>query len=159
MHRETRRKDRTITEEEARVVLEKAEYGFLGTVSPENEPYVVPLSYVAGRDNIYFHCATVGEKLDNIAKNPAACFCVVGATEPVYSGSFSTYYESCMVFGTVREITDEAEKRQALRDIAYKYFPELTDKVDDAIKDSWNRTALYAISIDRITGKAKRKTA
>ena len=157
MHRETRRKDRAISTEEARAVLETAEYGFLGTVSPDNEPYVVPLSFTVGGDKVYFHCARDGEKLDNIASNPSVCFCVVSATEPVYENSFSTYYESCMVFGNAVEVTDETEKREALLDLARKYLPEYMDKADDAITQSWNRTALYAIPMDRVTGKAKRK--
>lgn len=157
MHRDVRRKDRAITEEEARSVLEKAEYGFLGTVSPESEPYVVPLSFTVGGGKVYFHCAREGEKLDNITANPSVCFCVVGPTEPVYDAGFSTYYESCMVFGTAREVTDEAEKRAMLLELARKYLPDDMDKADEAITRSWNRTALYAVSMDRVTGKAKRK--
>lgn len=40
--------EKTITEQEAHAVLEKAKYGLLGTVSPKNKPYVVPLSFSVG---------------------------------------------------------------------------------------------------------------
>ena len=157
MHSEMGRKDRALSKEEALAVLEKAEYGFLGTVSPDNEPYVVPLSFTVGGDKVYFHCARTGEKLDNITKNPSVCFCVVGPTEPVYETGFSTVYESCMVFGKAEEVTDETERREALLERARKNLPEYMDKADDAIAKTGKATAVYTISMDRVTGKAKRK--
>ena len=157
MQDETRRKDKLITEEEARAVLEKAEYGFLGTASSENEPYVVPLSFIVKQNKIYFHCAKEGKKLNNIAGNPSVCFCVVGATEPIYDNGFSTYYESCTVFGAAQEVMEESEKHEVLLDIARKYLPDHMDKAEDYITKFWTRTALYAIPITRITGKGRRK--
>lgn len=41
-----RRKDRAISDTEARALLEKAEYGFLATTGNDGLPYGVPLSYV-----------------------------------------------------------------------------------------------------------------
>ena len=39
--RELRRKDRSITNDEAITILNKAEYGVLSTVSPDGKPYGV----------------------------------------------------------------------------------------------------------------------
>lgn len=157
MHKEIRRKDRAIPKEEALVILKEAEYGFLGTVDAEGQPYTVPLSFTVGEGCIYFHCAATGRKLENIAANPKACFTVVGATKPVYSGSFSTYYESCIVFGKISQVTDETEKRSALMALASKYLPEFMDKADEAITKSWKATLVFTVSMDVVTGKAKRK--
>ena len=50
-----RRKDRELTEEEARAVLRRAEYGVLSLVTEDGAPYAVPMSYAAVGDAIYFH--------------------------------------------------------------------------------------------------------
>lgn len=159
MHEEIRRKDRAMAEKEARALLEQGEYGILATAGTDGQPYGTPLSYAVMNGAIYIHCATLGRKIDNIAANPAVCFTVVGETEPVYDSGFSTYYASCMVFGTVRPVSDDTEKMAALTELARKYLPAHMDKAEESIKKSWQRTAVYAVSIDRITGKAKKKPA
>jgi nitroimidazol reductase NimA-like FMN-containing flavoprotein (pyridoxamine 5'-phosphate oxidase superfamily) len=52
---------------EARGILNKGEYGVLSTVSAEGQPYGTPLNYCLIDDSIYFHCATEGHKLKNLA--------------------------------------------------------------------------------------------
>ena len=76
-----RRKDRAITEEEAKVLLNKAEYGVLSTVAENGTPYGVPLNFCIIDHCIFFHCALEGQKLDNIKQNKSVSFCTVGNTE------------------------------------------------------------------------------
>ena len=157
MHKDMRRKDRLLTDEESRVILEKGEYGVLATVTADNEPYGVPISYVLMNDVIYIHCARDGEKIDNIAHNPAVSFTVVGLAEPVGGQpGLSTYYESCIVFGKAREVTDPTEKSGALMALTMKYLPEYKHLYDVEIKKV-NATAVFAIPLDRMTGKSKKK--
>lgn len=159
MQREIRRKDRAIPEEEARALLENGEYGILATIDSDGQPYGTPISYAVMNNAVYIHCATLGQKIDNMAASAKVCFTVVGPTEPVYETSFSTYYSSCMVFGKARLVTDDKEKRDSLMILAEKYLPEHMDKAEENITGSWKRTAVYAIDIERITGKAKKKPA
>jgi nitroimidazol reductase NimA-like FMN-containing flavoprotein (pyridoxamine 5'-phosphate oxidase superfamily) len=157
MHKDIRRKDRALTEDEALAVLDKCEYGVFSMVNEENEPYAVPISYVVMSGAVYVHCAAAGEKIDTLNANASVCFTVVGNTEPVYDGSFSTYYESCIVFGKARLVTDDAEKRDSLMLLAEKYLPGHMEKSEGYITKSWNRTAVYAIDIEQMTGKAKKR--
>ena len=159
MYREMRRSDRHISKEEAMEILQNGEYGFLATVGEGNQPYVVPLSYIVIGNEIFFHCAFSGQKLDNIAHEERVCFSVVGKTQPVYDKNFTTYFESVVVFGKARMIEDLEVKRQVLFKIAEKYLPEYMNMADKAIEGSMPRTAVYAITMDHITGKAKRKKA
>ena len=157
MHKEMRRKDRLLTDEESRVILEKGEYGILATVTADNEPYGVPISYVLMDNAIYIHCAMDGEKIDNIAHNPIVSFTVVGFVEPVGGQpGLSTYYESCIVFGKVREVSNAKEKNDALMALTIKYLPEYKHLYDVEIKKV-NTTKVFAIPLDRITGKSKKK--
>lgn len=157
MHAAMRRKDRQISKEEALELLGRNEYGMLATVGEDGQPYVTPLSYVLMDGILYFHCAQVGQKLDNIAFCPRVCFCTVSGTEPVYDGSFSTYFESAVVYGKARKVENEDEKRRSLMLLAEKYLPEHMDKAEGDITKSFQRTTVYAISIDSVSGKAKRR--
>jgi nitroimidazol reductase NimA-like FMN-containing flavoprotein (pyridoxamine 5'-phosphate oxidase superfamily) len=116
----------------------------------------VPLSYLYKDGAVYFHCASEGRKIDNLRGNNAATFTVVGATRPVYDKSFSTYYQSVIVSGTVREMTGDADKYRILYALAEKYLPGHMDKADDAIRKALARTAVYVLEPESVTGKAKR---
>lgn len=157
MFREPRRKDRTITNKEALAILEKGEYGVLATADAEGQPYAVPLSYVLHDGTLYFHCGVRGHKLDNIETNPRVSFCVVGPTQPVaHATGFSSNYESCIIFGTARKIVDTAEKHAVLFALTRKYFPDEDERITDAITRQGAATALFAVSLDHVTAKARR---
>ena len=52
-----RRADRLVSEEKARDIMEKAEYGIFMTAAGEGQPYGVAVSHVVDGDKVYFHCA------------------------------------------------------------------------------------------------------
>lgn len=156
MHRAMRRKDRAISLEECQKILQACQYGVLATAGPDGQPYGVPLSFTFKDKALYFHCARDGHKLDNIRDNNRVTFTCVGMTRPVYEkNNFTTYFESVIVFGTVREVTDAAERRQALYDLCLKYLPAYMPEFEAAMERSEARTAVYAIEAAAITGKAK----
>lgn len=151
-----RRKKRAISREEAVALLERAEYGTLAMNDESGWPYAVPLSFVWLDGALYFHSAREGRKAAALALDGRACFSVVGRTEPVYDGSFSTYFESVAVFGRVRLVEDADEKYRALWALALKSLPGDMDKADRDIRRSFERTALYRLSPGCLSGKAKR---
>jgi nitroimidazol reductase NimA-like FMN-containing flavoprotein (pyridoxamine 5'-phosphate oxidase superfamily) len=120
-------------------------------------PYAVPLSYVLMDGALYFHCALDGRKIDAMRANSRVCFTVTGETEAVYDGGFSTCFESVIVQGRAMPVEDPDEKYRGLCGLAKKYLPADMDKADGDIRSSYERTALYRVSLDRISGKAKRK--
>lgn len=153
-----RRKDRKLNEEDTLRVLEKGEYGVLATVDRKGQPYAVPLSYIYYNGELYFHCALSGQKLDNLAANPRASFNVVMNTQPVYeNGSYSTFYDSATVFGSVSEVSEPEKKRAVLLALTEKYFPEHMDPADETITKMMKVTAVYGLEILKASGKAKKK--
>jgi uncharacterized protein len=154
MQRPVRRQDRETGSEEARQLLARGSYGVLATVGADAEPYAVPLSYVLDGDSIYFHCASEGRKLDNIAVNPAVSFCVVGATRTLPE-KFGTEYESAVAFGSAHEIF-ELEKRQALLKILEKYAPDFIASGTKYIDGKFAKTRVVRIVIEHLTGKARK---
>ena len=151
-----RRRERQISEAECLALLESCEFGVLGTADELGNPYAPPLSYVWLDGRLYFHSAVQGHKISNIRANPRVTFTVVGKTRPVYSKNFTTYYESVVLFGKAREVTDPEEKYAALHGLAAKYLPEHLDKADADIRNSFARTAVYAVEPELVSGKAKR---
>lgn len=149
-----RRKDREINVQEARAILEKGEFGILSTVSPDHEPYGVPLNYCLINDHIYFHCAVEGKKIDHLRHNPDVSFCVVGNTE-VMPEKFGTRYESCIVYGPASEAFGE-EKQLALEGLIRKYAGEFFADGLKYIEKSKNRTRIFKISIEIVSGKARK---
>jgi nitroimidazol reductase NimA-like FMN-containing flavoprotein (pyridoxamine 5'-phosphate oxidase superfamily) len=154
MSRELRRKDRGITDAEAQELLERGEYGVLATVSGDGAPYAVPLSYCVIDHGIYFHCATEGHKLENLAVESRVSFCVVGATE-VLAGKFSTRYESVIVSGRATEVFDD-EKQRGLAGLVAKYSAAFSDAGLAYIASGSARTRVFRIDIETISGKARR---
>ncbi len=153
--KELRRKDRAIKEEEAIAILNKAEYGVLSTVAENGEPYGVPLNFCSINHCIYFHCAVEGQKLDNIKQNRSVSFCAVGNTE-VLPDKFGTKYESVIVSGEAEEVFD-MNKQLALEGILHKYSPEFIDKGIKYIEDLKEKTRVFKITINKLTGKARRQ--
>lgn len=114
-----RRHDREVTEPaEIEAILRDGRWVTIG-LADGAEPYVVTLSYGydADRRRLCFHAASKGRKLDIIARNPRACATVVrdlGYNE----GACEQPFESVVMTGTMRVLTDVEESRVAMRTLA-----------------------------------------
>jgi hypothetical protein len=154
MERNIRRTDRAISEREAKRILEEGEFGVLSTVSPDGQPYGVPVNYGYCGDVLYFHCAREGHKLENLTANNRVSFCVVGRTE-VLPEKFATNYESVIVFGKAFELTDH-EKHIGLLEIVKRYSPGFMAEGLKYIENAAHKTRVYKIGIESITGKSRK---
>jgi uncharacterized protein len=154
MYREMRRKDRQMLDADALNILVKGEHGMLATSDKQNLPYVVPMSYVYVDNCIYLHCATEGQKLDNIVENPKVSFCVVGDTK-VIPEDFGTAFESVILFGTAEIVQDMEEKLKGLRALVVKYSIDFKVQGEEYIKKDFNLTRVIKINIEHMTGKQR----
>lgn len=150
-----RRKDRETDEAAALAVADKCEYAVLSTINEDGTPYCVPVSPVRDGRFIYFHCAKAGQKVDNLRRSPAVCLACVGDTfRP--PDEFTTAYESAIIFGAATEVTEDGERIRALRLLCQRHTPAHMDAFDAEVERSLPRTGVWKISIERITGKAKK---
>ena len=154
MPRPIRRTDRALSAEAALEILQKGEYGILSTVSPDGQPYGVPVSFVSADQALYFHSAVEGHKLENLSANPRVSFCVVGATE-VLPNQFATRYESVIVFGRAVELSGD-EKLSGLTELLKKYSPGFLEKGLKYIESDAVKTRVYKIEIESFSGKTRR---
>ncbi|MBP7031724.1 MAG: pyridoxamine 5'-phosphate oxidase family protein [Chloroflexi bacterium] len=156
MFRPMRRKAQQLSEAEALDILEKGSSGVLAAAGDEDYPYAVPLSYAYCEGRLYFHVARSGHKLDAIARNDKVSFCVIQKDE-VVPAEFTTYYRSVVVFGRARILTDEAEKRRALRLLVQKYSPGFLAEGESEITRAWERFHALELRIENMTGKAAKE--
>ena len=144
------RRDRLSSEKDARQILKTGQYGVLSTVSFDGTPYGVPLNYYYDEEEnaVFFHCATRGQKLDNIAENSRVCFTVVTRAD-IDAPQLTTYDESAAVFGIASLVSSDSEKRDRLRALCRA----LTPSVSADSCSSLPHTSIVRISIESLSGK------
>ena len=151
-----RRRERELTEDQAREILTRAEYGILATVGLDGWPYAVPVNHILLDGVLYIHCAREGYKLDNIAQEERVSYCAV-ASATVLPAELTTRYESAIVFGRAAPVTDPIEKRRALEALAVRFCGELTPEAEKEIVMVGPRTAVLRIRPEHITAKSNRE--
>jgi len=128
-----RRKEFEISDaKEIQELLDSCEYGVLSLVDLNNKPYSVPISFFYYENNIYFHSATNGKKVDIIKENPYACFVAVKPYSflPSYFKNEKVAcfagqaYASVYFEGKINEINNNAKKCEYLNNLMKKYQPE-----------------------------------
>ncbi len=153
MFRKMRRKQQELTKEETAAVLSRGTSGVLSLAGDDGYPYGVPVSYVYDGEKIYFHCAKSGHKLDAVRRNAKASFCVIDQDQ-IIPEKYTTGYRSAVVFGQIRIIEDDREKRAAIEKLAVKYAPDDTAaNRKNMIDREWNAFCMLEMGIECMTGK------
>lgn len=154
-----RRKDREITDINTIYnIISKCQTVTLA-LCKENEPYIVTVNFgfVKGPDGdeICFHCAKEGKKLDFIAANPNAAFTMVSHYAPKegeLACNWSACYESVVGTGVAHFVENEDKKR---------YFDAIFAQIKDGYTPIYNEeamanTQLVAIKIKELSAKTNK---
>lgn len=152
-----RRSRQQLSEQETLQILDQATSGVLSLIDPDGMPYGVPISFVREEDHLYFHCAMQGRKLESIKSHPVGSFCVIGADE-IVPEKFTTVFLSTMVFGPLRLVKEDDEKRKALILLTEKYCSNIPEELHQAeIDGTFGRTAVLRLDIQSLSGKEGRE--
>lgn len=156
---EMRRKDRARGEDFSLELIDRCSHGVMALQTGEDTPYCLPLSFVRVDRALYFHCAHQGRKVELMRAHPKVCLTFVGGDRPAYldKGEYTTFFQSAIVTGTVREVTDEEEKILALRALCQKLTPQAMDgdKFQNAVSRSLSATGVWRVDMEEISGKEK----
>lgn len=135
-------------------LLTEARIGRLST-SSNDEPYVVPLSFVFHESRIYFHGSTEGKKMRHIAKNPRVCFEVdEGRFVPDEDAcKLHWIFRSAIAYGTARVLEDIEEKVEGLRLLVDKYAPGKGNQITVELVESHQNLAVVMLEVNEITGR------
>lgn len=155
MRRSDRAQDRNFTLE----LIDRCTHGVMALSTGEAVPYCLPLSFVRIEDDLYFHCARQGRKIDLMRRFPQVCVTFVGEDRPAFvpPAEYTTYFQSAIVTGTAGEVTDLEEKTGALRALCRKVTPNDMGSFDAAIEKSLAVTGVWKVHMEEISGKAKKK--
>ncbi|HIV03490.1 MAG TPA: pyridoxamine 5'-phosphate oxidase family protein [Candidatus Aphodoplasma excrementigallinarum] len=153
MFRPMRRSRQALPKEECEQILRRGSSGVLALYGDGGYPYAVPLSYVYENGKLLFHCAKAGHKIDAIRHSAKASFCVIDQ-DHVVPEEYTTYFRSVIVFGEVRVLEEEAEKRAAVEALAIKYAPQDTaGSRRRAIEQEWAPLCMLELSVAHMSGK------
>lgn len=154
-----RRNDRAQGRDFSLALIDRCTHGVMAISTGEPVPYCLPLSLVRIGEDLYFHCALEGRKIDLLRRFPQVCVTFVGDDRPAFvaPAEYTTYFQSAIVTGTASEVTDPGEKTEALRALCQKVTPEHMDSFEAAIGKSLAITAVWKVHMEDISGKAKLK--
>ena len=149
-----RRKDREIQDRtEIDQIIDAALVCRLG-LCKDGLPYVVPISFGYDGQNIYFHGAGEGTKIDYMKANPHVCVEFEGdvrlTADEHNACGWSVSYRSVIGHGTVTEISSPDAKLAALNQIMKHYSGRESWAFDSG---QLARTRTWSIAIEDITGK------
>lgn len=152
--RSMHRGDKEIVDrEELHRILDEAMVMRLGMIDGER-PYVVPLNFAREGDELWFHAAKAGRKLDCLRAAPAVCAeadrFITLHSGPRACDDWTSHYESVIGFGIAEIVEDAATKLRGLRAVMRKYSGrDDWDFADDSVKG----TAVVRIRLESLTGK------
>ena len=138
------------TAEAAKSVLERAQVGHLA-MAGDGWPYVVPLCFAYDGEAIHFHCGG-GLTASMLAADDRVCLAASADTAMVRGGApcdDTMTYESALVFGRVRLLSDGAEREAGLRQVVTKYDPSARDMAFDP--KIFDAVLVYRLEIEALT--------
>ena len=146
-------------------ILSSARIGRLATSGEDGYPYITAVNFVRLKQNIYFHCAPEGEKLENIKRDPRVCFEVdlplayldmdFDRTRPVCH--LQQFYCSVIIRGTAAVVQEDSLKIQALNALIQKH--EGSAKFEPIRKDMPGYKSCKVIEIRPVSTTAKANLA
>lgn len=153
-----RRKEKEITDD--REILKIIKNGKFTSISmsKENEPYIITLSY--GYDQVkkafYFHCAAEGQKIDFIKSNPYVCGTII--EDNGYEDGCGQAFRSIVYRGNIRVIKDIEEKKHGFEIIIdhLEKIPGETKKNLLKSDDEYIKPAILRLDITEITCKEEK---
>ena len=143
-------------------ILSLTNIGRLATIGQDGYPYIIPVNFVNLGENIYFHCAPKGEKLDNLLRDPRVCFEVdvplsyidIGLDPDRPICNLHQFYHCVIVRGSAAVVKDSTLKVDALNALIAKH--ENTDDFKKVTPDMSGCKACEVIEIkpEFITAKS-----
>lgn len=153
-----RRTDRQVTDEkEIAGIMRRCEVLRLA-INTQTVPYILPVNFGMEPDGftLYIHGAMTGTKYEHISRDNRVSFEMDCSTQLVLDREdheCSMDYESVIGWGFIEELTEEADKRHALKRIMAQYHAEDFPFNEGPIP----RTRILRLQVEERTAKRRRK--
>jgi nitroimidazol reductase NimA-like FMN-containing flavoprotein (pyridoxamine 5'-phosphate oxidase superfamily) len=158
--------------------LNNQSVGRIASIDINGYPQIIPMNFVylqqgylsnnltdtiRRSDAVYMHSYPLGEKLDNIKRNPKVgfevdrhiCFLPSYYFHPTDASQADTLYISVVIKGTAYIVEDNEEKSQALNSLMKKYQKEGKYEILDPSMPSVHEVTVIKIVPKEMRGKYK----
>ena len=151
--RKIRKKRNEIGIDAAKDLLARSRRGVLAVNGDDGYPYAIPINfrYDGERNQIIFHGARAGHKVDSLKRSDKVCFTVFG-NETIKDEPWAPYMQSTVVFGRCHLIDSPEENIRYVRQFAMKYYPDPA-LVEEEIGRSGRAVQMFVIDIEHMSGK------
>lgn len=128
MFREMRRFKQQVTTEECKKVLKEEKRAAFSVIGDDGYPYTIPINFYYDKEdnNIYFHGAKEGHKVDAMNRCDKVCLTVWNQGFKK-EGHWEWNPTSVVVFGKVKLVTEKNIFEDRLRKLAAKYYPNIDE--------------------------------
>jgi len=152
-----RRADKLMSDERVHAMISSTYSGRLASVGKDGWPYIVPLLYVWKDGEIWVHnTRAAGHLRANVDHESKVCFEVDDPGEVFAYGRFecdtSVAYRSVVVFGRIRVVEDQKQKK-AFFDALMRKYGDPDWMRPKGFYPRLDQVTVYAIEIERMTGK------
>jgi uncharacterized protein len=137
--------------------------GRIASIDNNGYPQVIPMNFVYHDGLIYMHSHPLGEKLENIQRNPNVgfevdqhiCFLPSYYFHPTDASQADTLYISVVIKGKAEIVHNNEEKSSALNALMEKYQKEGRYEALDANMESVHEVAVIKVIPTDMRGKYK----
>ncbi|MFX0040071.1 MAG: pyridoxamine 5'-phosphate oxidase family protein [Promethearchaeota archaeon] len=153
-----RRIEKKIKDREKLIELLKGGKYTVISLSKENEPYIITLSYGydESRNALYFHCAKEGQKIDFIKSNPYVCGTVI--EDNGYEEACGQTFRSVVFRGKMVIIEDLEEKKYGFEILLTQLEEDPNIIKSKYLKkdETYENSGMLRLDISNITGKEQK---
>jgi nitroimidazol reductase NimA-like FMN-containing flavoprotein (pyridoxamine 5'-phosphate oxidase superfamily) len=141
---DVRKKDLIMNNEEMLEFLKTENVGHLAMKNPDGSPYIIPINYAFTDNKFVLHCASKGQKIENLKLDNKVCFEVAKRDDLVT--------KRVIAFGRVRFIDDFEMKSKLL----YEFTAVFTNNREFSLAEkAIKRTCVLVIDVEHMTGEKK----
>ena len=124
----------------------------------DGQPYVIPTLYARAGQRLYFHGSAASRMLRSAADGFQVCLTVTLVDGFVLARSafhHSMNYRSVVVLGSARLVTDDGEKREALRLFTNHLVPGRWEEVRQPTETELKATSVLALELNEVSAKVR----
>lgn len=153
-----RRKEKEITDDKTiKEILKGGKYTTI-SMSKDNEPYIVTLSYGYDKSKhaLYFHCAKEGQKIDFIKSNPYVCGTVI--EDNGYEDGCGQAFRSVVFRGKMAIVEELHEKKYGFDVILNQLEKDPNAIKNKSLKkdEKYEESGMLRLDISDISGKEEK---
>jgi nitroimidazol reductase NimA-like FMN-containing flavoprotein (pyridoxamine 5'-phosphate oxidase superfamily) len=138
-------------------ILDEALYCHVGFAVDE-QPYVIPTIHARIGEQLYLHGASASRMLRTLKEGVLMCVTVTILDGLVLARSafhHSMNYRSVVVLGTAQDVTDLAEKNDALKAIVEHVAPQRWDEVRQPSAQELKATSVLRLPLEEVSAKIR----